>query len=74
MRSIALAGILLLSTATAAVSQAEPNLSGDAAVTYHWVRTNTQPGACGCIDLNGGRCLRLLEYSSQGGCGGGDRG
>src|SRR5258708_20395652 len=57
MRSIALATILLLGTATAAVSQNKPNttfVSGDAAVTYHWVRTNTQPGACGCFDLNGG--------------------
>lgn len=23
-------------------------------MTYHWVRSNTQPGACGCFDLNGG--------------------
>jgi outer membrane immunogenic protein len=57
MRSIALAGILLIGAATAAVGQSKPNttfLSGDAAVTYHWVRTNAQPGACGCFDLNGG--------------------
>lgn len=57
MRSIALATILLLGTATAAVSQSKPSttfVSGDAAVTYHWVRTNTHPGACGCFDLNGG--------------------
>jgi peptidoglycan-associated lipoprotein len=28
-------------------------IGGDAAVTYQWVRTNAQPGGCGCIDLNG---------------------
>jgi peptidoglycan-associated lipoprotein len=27
---------------------------GDAAVTYHWVRTNAAPGDCGCFSLNGG--------------------
>jgi len=27
---------------------------GDVAVTYDWVRTNAQPGECGCFGLNGG--------------------
>jgi outer membrane immunogenic protein len=53
MRSIALAGILLLGLATAAMAQASH--SGDAALTYHWVHTNTPPlGGCGCFGLNGG--------------------
>jgi outer membrane immunogenic protein len=57
MRSIALAAGLLLGVATAAVGQAvhpESPVGGDAALTYHWVRTNAQPGDCGCFDLNGG--------------------
>jgi peptidoglycan-associated lipoprotein len=28
--------------------------TGDIALTYHWLRTNAQPGGCGCFDLNGG--------------------
>ena len=57
MRSIALAAGLLLGAATAAMSQTMPHesaASGDAALTYHWVRSNAQPGDCGCFDLNGG--------------------
>ena len=27
---------------------------GDAALTYHWVRSNSAPGDCGCFGLNGG--------------------
>jgi outer membrane immunogenic protein len=57
MRSIALAGVLLLGVATAAMAQATPSASytGDAALTYHWMWTNAPPGGdCGCFDLNGG--------------------
>ncbi len=57
MRSIALATGLLLGMAMAAMGQAAPDtpvVKGDVALTYHWVRTNTQPGECGCFDLNGG--------------------
>jgi len=49
--------MLFLGVATAAGAQALPNdatQSGDVALTYHWVRTNTQPADCGCFDLNGG--------------------
>ena len=54
-RSIALAGVLLLGAAIGALGQAAPGFgSGDVALTYHWVRSNTQPGDCGCFDLNGG--------------------
>jgi outer membrane immunogenic protein len=52
MRSIALASILFLAVATAAMAQ--ESYSGDAALTYHWMRTNTSPGKCGCFALNGG--------------------
>ena len=52
MRSILLATILLLAGASAAVAQ--ESYSGDAAATYHWVRTNAGPGQCGCFGLNGG--------------------
>lgn len=59
MRSIALATTLLFGAAVAAMGQnptPTPTIpvSGDAALTYHWMRTNAQPGDCGCIDLNGG--------------------
>lgn len=58
MRSIALATGLLFCMASAALGQAVPtaraSTTGDAALTYHWVRSNTQPGDCGCFDLNGG--------------------
>jgi outer membrane immunogenic protein len=57
MRSIALACILLFGGATTVLAQAPPAASyrGDAALTYHWIRTNGPPdGGCGCFDLNGG--------------------
>ncbi len=52
MRSIALATVLLLGVTTAATAQT--SYSGDAALTYHWVRTNAPAGECGCFGLNGG--------------------
>jgi hypothetical protein len=52
MRSILLATALLLVGASAAIAQEGYN--GDAAATYHWVRTNAGPGQCGCFGLNGG--------------------
>ena len=52
MRSILLATVLLLGGASAAMAQ--ESHSGDAAVAYHWVRTNAAPGECGCFSLNGG--------------------
>jgi len=60
MRFLGLITGLLLSAAVAAMAQAvpavanEPLVRGDAALTYHWVRTNAQPGDCGCFGLNGG--------------------
>jgi len=72
MRSIALAIILILGAATAAMAQ---DSGGDAALTYHWVRTNTTPGNCGCFDMNGGgasgswnlgsRLAAVAEISAQ---------
>jgi hypothetical protein len=52
MRSIALATVLILAAATA--SMAQESSGGDAALSYHWVRSNTPPGDCGCFGLNGG--------------------
>jgi outer membrane immunogenic protein len=57
MRSIARVMMLFVGVAATAVAQAVPSVpasSGDVALTYHWVRSNTQPGDCGCFDLNGG--------------------
>jgi len=38
----------------ATAANAQTAASGDVALTYHWVRTNTTPGECGCFGLNGG--------------------
>lgn len=57
MRSVVLASALFLSATTAALAQAISGVShsGDAALTYHWVHTNTPPnGGCGCFALDGG--------------------
>ena len=52
MRSILLSAMFLLGCAPAL--HAQDSFSGDAAATYHWVRTNAGPGECGCFGLNGG--------------------
>jgi outer membrane immunogenic protein len=52
MRSIVLASVLLFGIASTAMAQISPG--GDIALTYHWVRTNTTPGNCGCFYMNGG--------------------
>jgi outer membrane immunogenic protein len=52
MRSLLLTAILFLAGMPAALAQ--ESYSGDAAVTYHWVRANAGPGQCGCFSLNGG--------------------
>jgi outer membrane immunogenic protein len=54
MKSIALAAAMFLGVTAAAGAQQPKSPGGDVALTYHWVRTNTQPGDCGCFDLNGG--------------------
>jgi len=43
---------LFFGAATAAMAQS--SYGGDAALSYHWVRTNAPPGNCGCFGLNGG--------------------
>jgi outer membrane immunogenic protein len=39
--------------------------SGDTALIYHWVRSNTQPGDCGCFNLNGGAISASLNLRSR---------
>ena len=39
--------------------------TGEAAATYQWVHTNTQPGACGCFGLNGGGVAASWDMSSR---------
>ncbi len=49
-----LAPLLLTSLPLAAAAQASITpRGGDLGLTYQWVRTNTQPGNCGCFGLNG---------------------
>jgi outer membrane immunogenic protein len=68
VRPLALAAILSLGSATALAqppSKAEaapPIRSGDAALTYQAVRTNTQPGDCGCFFLNGGGLSGSVDF------------
>jgi outer membrane immunogenic protein len=52
MRSVLISAILFLAGASAI--QAQDAYFGDAAATYHWVRSNAGPGDCGCFGLNGG--------------------
>jgi outer membrane immunogenic protein len=60
MRWIVLAVFVLLGTATA--SMAQDSRGGDAALTYHWVRTNTSAGECGCFALNGAGVSGSWEF------------
>jgi outer membrane immunogenic protein len=52
MRSFLLSTLLLLVGTSAA--HAQDSYGGDAAASYHWVRTNAGPGDCGCFGQNGG--------------------
>ena len=62
MKKIALVGILfagisfvgLAGTAMAQSSPESSTFSGDVALTYQYTHSNTQPGQCGCFNLNGG--------------------
>lgn len=60
MRSVALAILVFFGGAAALQAQlpSSPAVSdfyhADAAITYHWVHSNTQPADCGCFNLNGG--------------------
>ncbi len=60
MRLIVLASLLLLAAAPAAFAQDAPG--GDVALTYHWVRSNTSAGECGCFNLNGGGISGSWEF------------
>lgn len=53
MRLAILLGTVLLGNAPLALAQGNSH-GGDLGLTYQWVHTNTQPGACGCFGLNGG--------------------
>ena len=57
MRLIALAAGFLLGMAPVAMAQAVStgaSRGGDAALTYQYVHSNTQPGQCGCFSITGG--------------------
>lgn len=68
MRFMMLAAGLLLSIATVAAGQSAPQKTvpaGDAALTYQWVHSNTQPGDCGCFGLNGGGLSGSFNFNSH---------
>jgi outer membrane immunogenic protein len=69
MRSIALAISLTLSGAAVAAAQTAPSaptpFGGDAALTYRWERSNTQPTDCGCFNLNGGAISASIHLSTR---------
>jgi outer membrane immunogenic protein len=59
---------ILASTATAVGQAASTRFAhpqGDVAVTWNWVRTNAQPGGCGCFYLNGGGVSGSLKVTPR---------
>ena len=52
MRTILLTVALVLSGAVTTMAQEEA-YHGDAGMTYQWMRTNAEPGNCGCFSLDG---------------------
>jgi outer membrane immunogenic protein len=57
MRSISALAVILLGITLSAAGQANSALAGyrgDVALTYQYTHSNTQPGDCGCFNLNGG--------------------
>jgi outer membrane immunogenic protein len=65
MRSIAIfIGFLLGGSFLAAGQSTSASFAqrGDAALTYDWVRTNAEPGECGCFGLNGGGVSGSAEF------------
>ena len=50
MRTIFVVAALLLGVPLSAAGQ---TIRPDVAVTYQFMRSNTQPGQCGCFNLNG---------------------
>jgi hypothetical protein len=67
-KNTALSLALLFTSAMVAAAQQSATgntYKGDAAVTYQSVRTNTQPGNCGCFYLNGGGVSGSWNVHSQ---------
>jgi outer membrane immunogenic protein len=63
MRSVAIFIGFILGGALIAAGQALSFAQrGDAALTYDWVRTNAEPGECGCFGLNGGGISGSAEF------------
>jgi outer membrane immunogenic protein len=65
MRSIAIFIGFILGGALIAAGQETPfsfAQQGDVALTYDWVRTNAEPGECGCFGLNGGGISGSAEF------------
>jgi outer membrane immunogenic protein len=68
MRSVALFFGFILGGALLAAGQATPTSfapRGDVALTYDWVRTNAEPGDCGCFGLNGGGISASVDFRSR---------
>jgi len=57
-----LGGALLAGGQAASTSFAQ---RGDVALTYDWVRTNAEPGECGCFGLNGGGISASADFWSR---------
>ncbi|MGA8270740.1 MAG: outer membrane beta-barrel protein [Candidatus Sulfotelmatobacter sp.] len=65
MRAIAIFFGVILGSAVLATGQAASigfAQRGDVAITYDWVRTNAEPGDCGCFGLNGGGISGSVEF------------
>jgi hypothetical protein len=51
--------VMLVGASNALAQEAH---TGDAAIAYHWVRSNAGPGECGCFGLNGGGVSGSWNY------------
>jgi outer membrane immunogenic protein len=68
MRSITIVAGLVLGAALSAAGQPNTTLegpSGDVAVTYEWLHSNTQPGQCGCFSFNETGLSSSWRFSSK---------
>lgn len=67
MRFISLVLAVSLGITVSATAQTYKPLqaSGDVALTYHLLRTNSQPGNCGCFYMNGGGLSASLDLKPR---------
>ena len=69
MRSIALILSLVLGSSLGVMAQTAPAAKKAAkhevGLSYDWLRTNAQPGGCGCFVINGGGVNAALAFNNH---------